>query len=127
MRPMKKETTVIDFGKRLARFRKASGLTQQQLGGKVGVSKRVIAYYEGETTYPPAHLIGPLATALNVSTDELLGLKEAKQTLSPDLASLWRRLKVVEDFTDKEKKALLQYVDVIAEKHKQPKKTEPKA
>jgi transcriptional regulator with XRE-family HTH domain len=124
---MKKETTVIDFGKRLARFRKASGLTQQQLGEKVGVSKRVVAYYEGETNYPPAHLIGPLATALNISADELLGLKEAKQTLSPDLASLWRRLKVVENFSVKERKALLQYVDVIAEKHKSPGKAAPKA
>jgi transcriptional regulator with XRE-family HTH domain len=127
MRPMKKETTVIDFGKRLARFRKASGLTQQQLGEKVGVSKRVIAYYEGETSYPPAHLTGPLAKALNVSTDELLGLKQAKETLSPDFASLWRRLKVVENFSDKEKKALLQYVDIIAEKHKPPRKAAPEA
>lgn len=122
MRPMKKETTVIDFGKRLAGFRKAGGLTQEQLGEKVGVSKRVIAYYEGETNYPPAHLIGPLAKALNVSTDELLGLKQAKETLSPELASLWRRLKVVESFSDKERKALLQYVDVIAERHKTPRK-----
>jgi transcriptional regulator with XRE-family HTH domain len=120
MRPMKKETTVIDFGKRLAGFRKTSGLTQQQLGDKVGVSKRVIAYYEGETSYPPAHLVGPMAKALNVSTDELLGIKQAKGTLSPDFASLWRRLKVVESFSDKEKKALLQYVDIIADKHKAP-------
>ncbi|WP_414718536.1 helix-turn-helix domain-containing protein [Trichlorobacter sp.] len=61
----------MDFGKRLEAFRKASGLTQQQLGEKVGVSKLVIAYYEGETSYPPAHLVSPLATALNVSTGYL--------------------------------------------------------
>lgn len=119
---MKKETTIMDFGKRLAGFRKASGLTQQQLGEKVGVSKRVIAYYEGETSYPPAHLVSPLATALNVTTDELLGLKEAKGTRSPDLAALWRRLKVVENFSEKERKAVLQYVDIIAERHKPPRK-----
>jgi len=122
IRRMKKETTIMDFGKRLAAFRKASGLTQQQLGEKVGVSKRVIAYYEGETSYPPAHLVSPLATALNVTTDELLGLKEAKGTRSPDLAALWRRLKVVENFSEKERKAVLQYVDIIAERHKPPRK-----
>jgi transcriptional regulator with XRE-family HTH domain len=120
---MKKETTVIDFGKRLAGLRKASGLTQQELGDKVGVSKRVIAYYEGETNYPPAHLIGPLAKALNVSTDELLGLKQTKETLSPNLASLWRRLKVIENFSDKERRSVLQYVEIIAEKHKPQQKT----
>jgi len=125
--PKKSETTTVGFGKRLVNMRKASGLTQQELGEKVGVSKRVIAYYEGETNYPPTHLIGPLAMALNVSTDELLGLKQAKETLRPDFASLWRRLKVVENFTDKERKALLQYVEVIAEKHKPPRKAAPEA
>lgn len=120
---MKNESTVIDFGKRLAGLRKAGGLTQQELGEKVGVSKRVIAYYEGETNYPPAHLIGPLAQALNVSTDELLGLKQTKTPLSPNLASLWRRLKVIENFSEKEKRSVLQYVEIIAEKHKPPNNT----
>jgi transcriptional regulator with XRE-family HTH domain len=116
--PKKSESTILDFGKRLANMRKASGFTQQQLGEKVGVSKRVIAYYEGETDYPPTHLIATLAKALSVSTDELLGLKQTKETLSPNLASLWRRLKVIENFSEKEKKSVLQYVEIIAEKHK---------
>jgi len=104
----------MNFGKKLARLRKAGGLTQQQLGDKVGVSKRVIAYYEGETNYPPTHLIVPLAKALGVSTDELLGLRQTKETLSPNHASLWRRLKVLESFNEKEKKAVVQYVEIIA-------------
>lgn len=116
--PKKSESTILNFGKTLANMRKASGLTQQQLGDTVGVSKRVIAYYEGETDYPPTHLIATLAKALNVSTDELLGLKQTKETLSPNLASLWRRLKVIENFSDKEKRSVLQYVEIIAEKHK---------
>jgi transcriptional regulator with XRE-family HTH domain len=115
---MKNKPTVNDFGKRMARFRKASGLTQQQLGDQLGVSRRVIAYYEAETDYPPAHIIVPLAQALNVSTDELLGAKDNKAPLDPKLAALWRRLKVLETFSDKDRKAVLQYVDVIAEKNK---------
>ena len=115
---MKKETTTIDFGKRLAKFRKAVGLTQQVLGNKVGVSKRVIAYYEGETKYPPAHLIIPLAKALRISTDELLGVKERPVDFNDKFTSLWRRLKVIESFSEKEQKALLQYVEIIAEKNK---------
>jgi transcriptional regulator with XRE-family HTH domain len=57
---MKKENSMSDFGKRLAYYRKARGLTQGELGEKVGVSYRVIAYYEGETKRPPARLIVPL-------------------------------------------------------------------
>lgn len=115
---MKKDTATIDFGKRLAKLRKTRGLTQEELGDQVGVSKRVIAYYEGETKYPPAHLIIPLAKALNLTTDELLGVKNFKKELDPKLAKVWRRLKVVESFSEKEKKAVLQYVDIIAEKNK---------
>jgi transcriptional regulator with XRE-family HTH domain len=115
---MKKEPIIKDFGKRLAKFRKARGLTQEQLGELVDVSKRVIAYYEGETKYPPAHLIAPLSKALNVSADELLGIKKTKIALDPKLAALWRRLKVLETFSNKDKKAVAQFVEVIAERNK---------
>ena len=86
---MKKDTTTIDFGKRLAKLRKENGLTQQALGNKVDVSKRVIAYYEGETKYPTAHLIVPLAKALKISTDELLGAKKQSVDFNDKFANLW--------------------------------------
>ena len=115
---MKKEPSIIDFGKRLADFRKSKGLTQQQLGEMISVSKRVIAYYEGETKYPPAHLIIPLAKALNISTDELLGIEETENIVDPKVSALWRKLKVLESFSEKDRKAVLQYVDVIVEKNR---------
>ena len=31
----------------------------------------MVAYYEGETEYPPAHLLPALARALGVSADQL--------------------------------------------------------
>jgi len=115
---MKKRPSIIDFGKRLVSLRKSRGLTQKQLGEKIGVSKRVIAYYEGETNYPPAHLIVPLSKALNVSTDELLGVKDINEIVDPKLSTLWRRLKVLETFSEKERRAVLQYVEIISEKNK---------
>ena len=114
---MKKENLENNFGKRLARLRKTSGLTQQELGEKIGVSKRVIAYYEGETSYPPAHLIEPLAKVLKISTDELLGLKSLKQQRDPEHAALWRRLKKVETLPKKDQKALLHYLDALVSKN----------
>jgi transcriptional regulator with XRE-family HTH domain len=121
---MKNEPVIKNFGKRLTAFRKASGLTQQQLGDKIGVSKRVIAYYEGETKYPPAHLIAPLSQALSVSADELLGIKKSQIALDPKLAALWRRIKVLESFSEKDKKAVVQFVEVIAERNKAQKAAE---
>ena len=39
------------------------------------------------------HLIEPLAKALKISTDELLGVKILQQQRDPQQAALWRRLK----------------------------------
>ena len=64
------------FGKRLAKLRKAAGnTTQQQLVDEIGATRRKITYYEPESQHPPANLLVDLAKALNVSSDELLGIK----------------------------------------------------
>ncbi len=116
---MKKESSPeINFGKRLAEIRKARGLTQQQLADKIGVSRRVIAYYEGETSYPPTHIMIPLSEALRVTPNEFLGSEESIKLLDPKLAALWRRLKVMETFSEKDRKAIIRHVEVIAEKNK---------
>ncbi len=74
-----KERTVEGFGERLAAIRKDRGLTQAQLGEMVGVSNRVIAYYETESGQPPGALLVDLCRALRVSADELLGIKPPKE------------------------------------------------
>jgi transcriptional regulator with XRE-family HTH domain len=114
---MKREPTVKNFGERLTALRRTAGLTQKQLGEKIGVSNRVIHYYETETNYPPAHLIDPLAKALKVSTDEMLGVKALKQQHNPEHAALWRRLKKVETLPKKDQKALLHYLDALVSKN----------
>ena len=42
------------FGARLAQLRKQAGLTQTALAREVGISQRMMAYYEGPTAFPPA-------------------------------------------------------------------------
>ena len=84
------------------------------MGDLVGVSYRVIAYYEKETQYPPSRLIVPLARALGVSSDELLGMAAAKTDLDPGKAALWRKLKVVETLPQIDQKAILHYIKTIA-------------
>jgi transcriptional regulator with XRE-family HTH domain len=120
---MKKKSNTSEFGKRLTRLRKAKGLTQAQLGDLVGVSNRVIAYYEKETQYPPSRLIIPLAKALEVSSDELLGMKEVKIDFDPDKAALWRKLKVVEALPQIDQKAILHYIKTIAKNREIDQKT----
>jgi len=108
---MKKKSTIIDFGKNLASIRKSSGLTQQQLADMIDVSRRVIAYYEGETKYPPAHLIVPLSKALKVTTDELLGVKALKNNGGkPDL-KIQRRMKKIQELPSAQQQFVLKAID----------------
>ncbi|MFH1846881.1 MAG: helix-turn-helix transcriptional regulator [Candidatus Omnitrophota bacterium] len=107
-----------NFGTRLASLRKQRGLTLAKLGALVGVSFRVISYYERESKYPPARLLAPLAKSLNVSIDELLGIKSIKEDFDPQHAALWRRLKKIQDLPKADQKALFHYLTALLEKNK---------
>ena len=108
----------INFGKRLSELRKSKGLTQHQLGDKIGVSKRVIAYYERETNNLPANLIIPLSKALGISVKVLLNIKKEDKILNNKFAAMWRRLKVLETFSEKDKKAVFNFINIIVDKNR---------
>ena len=115
--PMKRKSTVFHFGQRLAAIRKQRGLSQRTLGKTVGVSGRVIAYYEKQTKHPPAHLLSPLCRALKVSSDELLGLKSFKQDIDSKDYFLWKRFKKVTSLSIREKKTVFSFINALLTKH----------
>ena len=101
------------FGKKVAALRKEKGLTQLQLAEKMGITRRAVAYYETESDNPPSHIIVLLSEALNVSADELLGIKPTKnQNEEPNLA-LIRRMKRIEKLSPAKQKILLQTIDTF--------------
>jgi transcriptional regulator with XRE-family HTH domain len=61
------------FGNRLAALRKAAGYTQVELAKEIGISQRMVSYYEKTDDHPLARVLRHFAHALEVSTDELLG------------------------------------------------------
>jgi transcriptional regulator with XRE-family HTH domain len=75
-RPPKLKRTTL--GQRTAAAREAAGLTQTELGQKVGVSQRVIANWERKPVALRAEQLIALADALNVSADYLLGRPNGK-------------------------------------------------
>jgi transcriptional regulator with XRE-family HTH domain len=103
------------FGKRLADLRKAAGYTQQQLAEEVGVSRRMIAYYETETGHPPTSFLIELARALNVTTDELLGLQPSRRRAERSGLSgrLERRLRQIESLAPKPKQQIIAFIDTV--------------
>lgn len=113
-----KEKTLKGFGKRLAQIRKSRGITQIELGEKIGVSQRVIAYYEKDGAQPPGPILIDIASVLNTSTDELLGRKEIKERNSPKKARMLKRLQKIEKLQPADQRAVFKVLDAMVEKNK---------
>lgn len=113
---MKRPSYNKSFGKRLANLRKAKGFSQTDLANAIGVSTRVLAYYECETEYPPSHLLIPIAKTLKLSIDELMGLKTSSFP-TPKNIVFWKKLLKAEKLDTKDRKALLHYLDALIQKN----------
>lgn len=127
--PAMKEPSVDGFGTRLAALRQSRGLSQEALADAVGVSRRVIAYYEGRGAQPPGALLGTLARALRVSTDVLLGITASPERTSPKTARLLKRLQRIEELPPADQRAVLKLVDAMLETRRRtaPARTKRKA
>ena len=72
------------IGKLIAKQRKLKGLTQQELGDKVGVGYRAVSKWETGLTMPDISIINELCEILGITSDELLkgelNKKEQPQT-----------------------------------------------
>jgi len=102
------------FGRRLAQARNEAGYTQQELADEVGATRRMIAYYETESDYPPTNMLAGIAQALNITADELLGIKPIKKAAKTD-TRLQRRLKQIEKLNTKDKRQVIQLIDTVIE------------
>lgn len=67
------------IGKLIADLRKKQGLTQQELGDKVGVGFRAVSKWERGITVPDISIINELSKILGISSDELLTGKVNKE------------------------------------------------
>ena len=72
--------TELEFGERLKQCRKQKGLTQQELADPLGVSNKSVSRWESGS-YPDVATLGPLARALGVTVDDLLGTAPPIRTL----------------------------------------------
>ncbi|HEX3698166.1 MAG TPA: helix-turn-helix transcriptional regulator [Polyangia bacterium] len=111
------------FGKRLQQLRKARGLTQTELGNKVGISFRMIAYYEGQTNYLPTHVLPQLARALGVSVDELTDTATTSVIPVDVDGVVWRRFLRLQDLPPKTQATALQQLDALLDKLDKPHKS----
>ena len=103
------------FGERLGRLRKAAGYSLRELAEEVGISHRMIVYYEKHAEHPPAHLLPQLARTLGVSTDQFLGIEKVKGNGRARDNRLWRRFSQVEKLPPPKRKQIVQILDAFLE------------
>lgn len=108
---------VTQFSARLTSLRKAAGYTQVELAAALGMTQRMIAYYESRAEKPPATILPQMAEVLGVSIDEILGMKPIKKAKSkqPD-TRLQRRLQRIEKLSPKAKRQITQLLDTFIER-----------
>lgn len=99
-------------------MRSAAGYSQRDLAAEVGISQRMVAYYEKQTAHPPTTLLPAIARALKVSSDELLGLKRAPKEGKPGDGRLWRRFKQMENLSPSVRRQVVQVIDAFLEREK---------
>ena len=107
------------IGQRIKELREQRGLTQDELGKKIGVEPGVISNYENDKYKPSADTIIQLAKSLEITTDNLLlesTYEKAKNTIADEQ---WFRLFVeVLAFPPEEKEALKTILLALAKKNK---------
>lgn len=106
--------TTETFGERLARLRKERSFTQTALAEKIGIIQSLVTDYERDRLRMHPEMVCRFAYALDVSADELLGLKTSR-TLGDGKLSLKvvRRLTKIESLPDHKQRVLLQTIDAF--------------
>lgn len=119
------DDSASSFGQRLAALRKAAGFTQLELAAELGISQRMVAYYESPSAAPPANLLPQIASVLGVSIDELFGRAPKRRLVKQEGDSrLRRRLLAIEKLDAAEKRQVLQLIDAFIERGQLKRKVE---
>jgi len=72
----------MSIGKNIAKYRKAKGLTQEELGTILGVTNQAVSKWESEVSMPDVMLLPEIATALNITLDDLYGIAKEPEKIS---------------------------------------------
>lgn len=76
----------MSFSENLKKFRRAKGLTQQQVANELGITKATYSGYETGRREPDVSKIKALARLLDITGDDLIGTEFAKEK-SPEPAA----------------------------------------
>jgi transcriptional regulator with XRE-family HTH domain len=112
--PMTQDEKVFSktLGKRIAQLRKQQGLTQTQLAESLDLTQQQVGHFEVGRRRVPVSLLEPLAEALAVSVEELLG-REPKAKRRGPAPKLERHLEKISQLPRARQRFVLQVLDSV--------------
>ncbi len=99
------------LGKRLTALRKKAELSQAQLAKMVALPQRTIANYETIANYIPSTALPPLADALSVPVEELLGMPPARNGRRGPKSELEKQIIALRRLPRKDQELASQFLD----------------
>jgi transcriptional regulator with XRE-family HTH domain len=101
------------LGQRIARLRKERGYAQGELSERIGLIQGLVSDYERDKLRLHAEMVIRFARVLEVTTDELLGVKASKDNGNRLSLKLLRRAKKIETLPPSQQKTLLKTIDTF--------------
>lgn len=101
------------IGQRLARLRKERGYTQVELAERIGIIQALVSDYERDKLRLNAEMLIRFAQALEVKSDEILGLNNQQSGRKNPSLKILRRLNRIESLPAAQQKALLKTIDMF--------------
>jgi transcriptional regulator with XRE-family HTH domain len=101
------------LGIRIAKLRKDRGFTQIELAEKLGLTQAIISDYERGRLRPHPGVLAGFAKTLDVTADELLGLKPPHKTSGVSDRRFLRRLQAISELPKRDQDALLRTIDAF--------------
>lgn len=86
----------MSLGDRIKKYRKINKFTQKQLSSQLGLTPKMVSFYERNERMPPIDIIIKLSQIFSVSTDYLLGLS-TEQSIPNTLNNLSIEEKAIVD------------------------------
>ena len=91
-----KDSSIIS--KNIALFRKSKGYTQERLGEMLGVTNRAVSKWESGVSMPDITLLPEIAKALDITLEELYGIKAPEEKVKADDFPAFMHKKMTELF-----------------------------
>jgi transcriptional regulator with XRE-family HTH domain len=111
-RPSTKPTPA--FGSRLAALRQERGWTQANLAERLGVTVKMVTYYEREAANPTANTLAKIAAAFGIEPATLMETSQVRRAAKPGPPSqLEQRISALRELPRERQKIVLQVLDTF--------------